>query len=210
MNNIQKARLAGLICMTSGTLFFLYFTTLNFLLRQFQLDPAVVSIIKAGWGVVACGLMGGSIGLLTLKAFGSGWQNVLGLGGTFFNVLGTISYFVGSIYIYNFPDRALRQFFTPGGSILLAAGMLLVAIAVLTVGRLGGWRAFAPLLVALYFPLQFPLQTLFFLGGGRGPNPILLGCWGLCWMLLGYAIWSSGRKAARGIRNPEWNLKGNF
>lgn len=183
--------------MISGLLFFLYFTVLNSLLQPLQLAPEAISLIKASWGVIACGVAGGSIGLLALGAVGSGWQKTLGVGGTFFNLLGCLFYLVGSIYIYNFPDRAMRQFFTPGGSILLSFGMLLLAIAVLIARRLRGWRAFAPLLVALYFPLQFPLQALLFLGSGKGPNPILLGSWGLFWMFLGLAICSSERELAR-------------
>lgn len=201
MNNTQKASLAGIICMVSGLLFFLYFTALNPLLQQLQLEPGAVSMIKASWGVIAGGLAGGSIGLLALEATGTGWQKTLGLGGTFFNLLGTIFYLVGSIYIYNFPDRAARQLFTSGGSILFTLGMLLLAVSVLSARRLRGWRAVAPLLVALYFPLQFPLQAFLFLGSDRGLKPILLGSWGLFWMLLGYAIWSSGREYTHARQN---------
>lgn len=54
-----------------------------------------------------------------------------------------------------------------------------------------GWRNLIVLLVTLYFPFQFPLQAAFFLGQGTGPNPILLGAWGLFWGLLGFTIWLS-------------------
>ena len=83
---------------------------------------------------------------------------------------------------------ALKQYFTPGGSVLITLGMLLMTIALLKARVLRGWRAVSALMVSLYFPLQFPLQAMLFLGKGRGPTPMLLGIWGFFWLLLGHAI----------------------
>jgi hypothetical protein len=69
--------------------------------------------------------------------------------------------------------------------------MMKLTAAVVTAKVWPGWRRFVAVLVALYFPLQIPLQATLFLGSGRGPNPFLLGGWGVCWMMLGFAIWSS-------------------
>jgi hypothetical protein len=139
-------------------------------------------------------MAGGSMGLLALNAAGTGRVKSLGVAGAVITLLGLASYITGSLYLYSFPDRAFKQLFTPGGSFLLTLGMLLLGIAALKARKLRGWRAATPLLVSLYFPLQFPLQSLLFLGKGRGPNPILLGVWGIFWLLLGYAIWSSARE----------------
>jgi hypothetical protein len=118
-------------------------------------------------------------------------------------LLGLCSYVVGSLYIYNFPVQALKQLFTPGGSVLLTLGMLLLGCVALSSRVLRGWRAAAPLLTAFYFPLQFPLQAALFLGRGRGPNPVLLGAWGIFWLLLGYAIRSQARDRKATRRGPE-------
>lgn len=196
MTNQSKARLAGLACMAGGLTFSFYFIALNSILEAFStsIEPGEIPAMKMVISCIAsvC-LAGGSIGLLALKAAGTGRGKALAVTGAVITLLGLALYIIGSLYIYSFADQAVKQFFTPGGSFLLTLGMLLMGIAALRAGRLRGWRAAAPLMVSLYFPLQFPLQALLFLGKGRGPNPILLGAWGLFWLLLGYVIWSSAR-----------------
>jgi hypothetical protein len=199
MTNLLKARFAGIACITGGLTFSFYFIALHSLLKAFS-PPIEAGAIPGVKMVISCVssvcLAGGSIGLLALRAAGTGRVKALGVVGAVITLLGLASYITGSLYIYGFPDRAFKQLFTPGGSFLLTLGMLLLGIAALKARRLRGWRAATPLLVSLYFPLQFPLQALLFLGKGRGPNPILLGAWGIFWLLLGYAIWSSARETA--------------
>lgn len=186
--------MTGLAFKTGGLLFILYFIGLNPLLEAFDspLEPTIVSALKMS---VACAsslfLALGLFGLLSLGVTGSGRKKALGLTGTLIAVLGLTSYIVGSIYIYNFPDGP--QFFTPAGSALIMLGMLLLGRAVLVARTLRGWRALTPLLVGLYFPLQFPLQAIFFLSQGRGPSPVLLGVWGFFWVLLGVAVYTSSQ-----------------
>jgi hypothetical protein len=183
--------------MTGGLTFSFYFLALHSLLNAFS-PPIEADAIPAVKMVISCiasvCLAGGSIGLLALGAAGTGRLKAMGVAGAVISLLGLVSYITGSLCIYVFSDRAFKQLFTPGGSFLLTLGMLLLGIAVLKARKLRGWRGAAPLLVSLYFPLQFPLQLLLFLGKGRGPNPILLGAWGVFWALLGYAIWSIARK----------------
>ena len=132
MTDASTAVPAGLAFETGGLLFIFYFIGLNPLLKAFDspLAPGTVSALKMS---VACAssvfLAFGLFGLLSLGVTGSGRKKVLGVTGTVVALLGLTSYIVGSIYIYNFPERA--QFFTPGGSALIMLGMLL----------LGGGRA---------------------------------------------------------------------
>ncbi len=187
----MRVRLAGLICMLGGMSFSLYFIGLNSLLDLFSppLEPGSFATVKLFiWLATCVCLAGGPIGLLALNATVTGWKKVIAIVGAIITLMGLGSYAVGSIYIYISPDKALRQFFTPAGSALITLGMLMMAMAVLKARKILGWRAATPLLLGLYFPLQFPLQTLLFLGKGRGPNPMLLGAWGFFWLLLGYAI----------------------
>jgi hypothetical protein len=197
MTNRLKARLAGVACMAGGLTFSFYFIAPHSLLKAFSppIEAGAIPAVKMAISCVAsmC-LAGGSTGLLAVSAAGTGRVKALGVAGSVITLLGLVSYITGSLYIYGFPDRAFKQLFTPGGSFLLTLGMLLLGIAVLKARKLRGWRAATPLLVSLYFPLQFPLQALLFLGKGRGPNPILLGAWGVFWLLLGYAIWSIARE----------------
>jgi hypothetical protein len=194
ITSASRAGLTGLAFKTGGLLFIFYFIGLNPLLKAFD-SPLPSGIVPALQVSVACAssifLAFGLFGLLSLGVTGSGRKKVLGLAGTLVALLGLTSYIVGSIYIYSFPDRA--QFFTPAGSALIMLGMLLLGRAVLAVRTLSGWRAVTPLLVGLYFPLQFPLQAIFFLSQGRGPSPVLLGVWGVFWILLGVAVYTSSR-----------------
>jgi hypothetical protein len=196
ITSASRAGLTGLAFKTGGLLFIFYFIGLNPLLKAFD-SPLATGTISALKMSIACAssifLAFGLIGLLSLGVTGSSRKRVLGVTGTVVALLGLTSYIVGSIYIYNFPDRAFRQFFTPAGSTLIMLGMLLLGGAVLAAGTLRGWRAATPLLVALYFPLQFPFQATFLLKQGRGPSPMLLGMWGVLWFPLGVAVCTSGR-----------------
>src|SRR5262245_22759144 len=196
MTNTSRASFAGLMCVAGGLLFTFYFIGINPLLRLLDspFEPSAVAALKM---LIICVtslcLAGGSIGILALEVTGTGWKRAISFAGMAISLLGLTSYIVGSIYIYSFPERAFRQFFTPGGSILVTFGTLLLATAVLAAKRWRGCRAITPLLAGLYFPAQFPLQALIFLGRGKGPLPALLGAWGIFWVLLGYAIWSEAR-----------------
>jgi hypothetical protein len=208
VTNLLKARIAGLVCTLGGLLFLFYFTGLNAAIAALTqpLETAWVPTLKMLLTCVAavC-LAGGPLGLLALGAAGDGGPRILGQAGAGIALLGQLSYIAGSLFIYNFPERAFRQLFTPGGSALMTLGMLLLGAAVPRAGRWRGWRVAVPLVTGLYFPLQFPLQATLFLGRGRGPNPTLLGAWGLFWLLQGVAISSAACpfKASAGYRTGE-------
>ena len=191
LSNRSKARFAGVICIIGGMMFSLYFIGLNSLLEILS-PPLESGMIPALKLAISCAtslcLAGGPLGLLALGATGSGRNKTLGAIGAMIALGGLASYCVGSFYVYTSPDKALRQYFTPAGSVLITLGMLLMTIALLKARIARGWRVVAALLLSLYFPLQFPLQAMLFLGKGRGPNPILLGAWGFFCMFLGQAI----------------------
>ncbi len=79
--------------------------------------------------------------------------------------------------------------FDVGGSMLLALGMLVLGIAVVRSRRTGGWQRWAPLVGSVYFFLSIiPQVTL----TESGANGVLLGAWGLTWVLLGVALLTAG------------------
>jgi hypothetical protein len=187
-------RIAGIGCLLGGLFFALDFMLFGWLIRQgfVPLETSTTLLLRTIlWCAVSLLLLGGSLGLWLTGATGRGWTRKLGYCGIVFTLLGAISYIVGSLYIYSSPGRATRQYFTPLGSVVITIGMLKLMIAVLKADIWSGWRKFVPVPVALYFPLQFPLQAILFFGAGRGPNPFLLGAWGISWMLLGWTIWTS-------------------
>ncbi|MBC7928700.1 MAG: hypothetical protein H7039_23905 [Bryobacteraceae bacterium] len=192
--HLPKARFFGTMCMIAGVLFSFSFLALNPMLQAFQgtlTDDSSRLIRCIVWCATSVCLAGAPLGLITLHSGSSRLRRVPALAGVTLSLLGLVLYIVGSIYIYNAPDRAFRQLFTPGGSVLLTVGTLVLSFAIRGSKRLRGWRGYTPLAAGLYFPVQFPFQAIFFLGAGKGPMVLLLGVWGVFWFLLGYAIWSS-------------------
>lgn len=130
----------------------------------------------------------------------TGWRRGLGVAGTGLVGLGATAWIAAFVILFSDPGAAFTQRLTPAGSVLMALGMLLLGIAVLTSGRLAGRRRIAPLVVGLYFPAQLVVQLSFFLDGrdaAPGPNGLLLGIWGLLWA---WAAWAGATAA-----NPRQN-----
>jgi len=137
-------------------------------------------------------------------AIATGWRRVLAVAGTGLILLGVAAWITAFKILFADPVGAFSQRLTPAGSVLMALGMLLFGLAVLTSRRLSGWRALAPLIVGIYFPAQLTIQLTFFLGGrdgAPGPNGVLLGTWGLLWA---WAAWAgvTAKKRSQGWPSP--------
>jgi hypothetical protein len=135
-------------------------------------------------------LAGAPIGLWLAGAIAPRWRAVA-TAGTGITLLGVAAWLVAFVTLLIDPATAFSQKLTPGGSLMMAVGMLVLGVAVVRSRRLTGWRAWAPLAVGLYFPLQLIAQLSFFLGGrdGRpGPDGVLLGLWGVLWAAVGVAV----------------------
>lgn len=130
-----------------------------------------------------------------------GWTRLLGAAGAGAAGAGAALWLAAFALLAARPEARFTQKLTPGGSLLLSVGMLALGAAVLGSHRARGWRAWAPLLVGAYFPLQLAVQLAFFLDGrdgAPGPRGELLGAWGLLWAWLGYGLASptaAGRPA---------------
>jgi hypothetical protein len=146
--------------------------------------------------LMALCMAGAPLGLHFIGAYAPGWRALLARVGTAIVLLGVALWLVAFAMLFANPAAAFTQRLTPGGSLLMAVGMVALGIAVFASGRLRGWRRALPLCVGLYFPLQLGFQLAFFLNGrdsAPGPNGALLGVWGLLWALLGYVILSEAR-----------------
>jgi hypothetical protein len=149
--------------------------------------------------VVNLCLMGGPLGLLARRAFGSGGTRILGTTGVGITLLGQLCYVVGMSILLLYPSQAYNQAnplinITPAGALLSTLGMLLAGIATLRGKQLRGWQAFAPLAIPLAFVLNVVSQTVFFSVTGPHANPlvaIIVLCFGPMWVLVGYAIQAS-------------------
>ncbi len=144
--------------------------------------------------LMALCLLGGVEGLRTLRVVAPGWRTLLGRVGGTVVLAGAVFWITAFVLLFLDSSAAFSQKLTPGGSMLMGTGMILLGIATAASARFPGWRRWVPLCVGVYFPLQLVVQLSFFLNGRDsrpGPNGLLLGAWGLLWALLGLAIVSA-------------------
>lgn len=179
-----RIRFAGLACLIGGLLW-------SVLVSVEQLQAGVPSIVS-GLLIPLPMLLGmacGPLGLLMLRAAGSGRRGRGGLIGTSITMLGICCYLAATLSKYIIGHEI--ELFYPAGALLAGIGMLTLGVAVLIARQLKGWRRLTPLFVGLYYVAMIPFQIIFFIIPDGEPSPILLGFWSAAWILLGYAIWSS-------------------
>jgi hypothetical protein len=152
----------------------------------------------SGWGrayfavasLMGLCLAGAPLGLWPAGAVAPRWR-AWAMTGTGVTLLGILAWLVAFVTLAIDPGRAFSQKLTPAGSLAMAVGMLVLGVAVVRSHRFTGWRAWAPVAVGLYFPLQLVAQLVFFLGGRDdrpGPDGLLLGLWGALWAAVGVAV----------------------
>lgn len=120
-----------------------------------------------------------------------GWPIFVAGAGLGLVVLGAMAWLAAFGLLFIHPEAAFTQHLTPGGSLLMAIGMVTFGVSVLASRRLAGAGVFTPLAVGLYFPLQLIIQLTFFLqgkDGAPGPNGLFLGSWGLVWILSAWCV----------------------
>lgn len=181
----KQIRWAGLACLLGGLLF----------LGINLLPPHSSPLLLDGVSVLLLvGLVGGPLGVRGLYGFGQGKVRRLGGVGAIITLLGLLVYLIGVFANRLNPELG---FLYALGALFSGLGMLLAGIAVMVARQWPGWRRFAPLLVGLYYVLMIPIQVIFFIGPTGEPSHLLLGCWGVTWALLGYALASADRQVGR-------------
>lgn len=179
-----RIRFAGLACLIGGLLWVV-------LVSVEELQASVPEIVT-GLLIPLPMLLGmacGPLGLLMLRASGSGRMRRVGLIGTAITLLGICSYLAATLSKYIVGYEV--EFFYPVGALLVGVGMLMLGIAVFVAKRLTGWHRVAPLFVGVYYVAMIPFQIIFFIIPNGNPSPILLGIWSITWILLGFAIRNS-------------------
>ena len=182
-----RIRYAGLACMIGGGLEVVF--GLIYFFAGFNLFP----ITEVVWSFALLGLMGGLLGMLWLRATGSGRGGRLVL---IIPLIGMLLHLAAMVYFIALGTR-VDELLTPVGAQFMAFGMILVGIAALRAKVWDGWRLLTPFLVGLYF-YSVPFVGLILMGTGKPPYTFV-GLWGVSWMLLGYAI-SSSASEQRGKR----------
>ena len=124
--------------------------------------------------------------LQSFRVAGSGWLSKLSGG---FIITGLILGVMGSIYTLPDPNRV--QWLTPLGSVSVSLGWLAFGIGVLRSRILQSWQRFVPLILGLYFFIQFPLQFFLFISVRGYPSYlIVVGGYGVLIAILGSTIFS--------------------
>lgn len=177
---LSKVRTAGLLCAVGGAGWLV-----NGIgsLELSQPNGTGLAIWGVFWIVIQSLLLIGVVGL-ALSGVAPGWFGGISLG---LALLGRADFVVAEVHslIIGYDSDLL-----PLGALITAVGMTLVGIAVLRAKRWGGWQRFTPLLAGIYpFVAMFPF--IFITGE---PNMLAIAGWGLPWLLLGYATWSSVRE----------------
>lgn len=189
MDNVQSlervrtpgaVRTAGVLCAVGGAGWLV-----NGLLSLVIYQPVGTAhaITEVFWVVIQSLLLIGVVGL-ALSGAAPGWFGGISLG---IALLGRVDFVAAEIHslIIGYDSDLL-----PLGALITAVGMTLVGIAVLRARRWGGWQRFAPLLAGIYpFVAMFP-----FIFVTDEPSELAITGWGLLWLLLGYALWSSTRE----------------
>lgn len=179
-----RIRFAGLACLIGGLLWVVLVSV-----EELQASvPAIVTGLLIPLPMLL-GMACGPLGLLMLRASGSGRIRRVGLIGTLITLIGICSYLAATLSKYIVGYEV--EFFYPVGALLVGVGMLMLGIAVFVAKRLTGWHRMAPLLVGLYYVVMIPFQIIFYIIPNGNPSPILLGIWSITWILLGFAIRNS-------------------
>jgi hypothetical protein len=145
-----------------------------------QPHSVAYALLQVPWTIVQVLLLVGVVGL-AFSGVTSGWFGTIALG---IALLGRVVFVLAEIHASILVEDSILL---PVGALITAVGMTLVGIAVLRTRRWRGWERFTPLLVGVYpFLVMFPF--IFVTGE---PNTLAISGWGLAWLLLGYAIWSS-------------------
>ncbi len=187
MNRFQGARLASLICLAGGTLQIIY----GLLAIPFPpYVPRNLSWDEALWALANVGMMGGAAGLLALDVARPRWLAVIGATLT---ILGNLIRIGVAAWNIVSPTSATVPFILLS-IFLLIPGMGVLGITTLLGKRLTGWQAWTPLLAAGFSLIPVAIYSI-----NQFVHFLLLGLWGLPWVLVGYVIFTHSAKREQAV-----------
>jgi hypothetical protein len=189
MNNLRRAYLASLIALSSGAVQIVY----GLLAIWFPYGYHNYGWDEALWAVVNVGMIAGSLGLLALDVGRPRWLAVVG---ATLSILGNLIRIVASALLIIAPSGADAYVpFILISIALLVLGMGALGAATLLGKQLTNWQAWTPLLAGGCALIIAPTYSInLFL------HFILLGLWGVPWMLLGYVVYMHAAKQGQAVR----------
>lgn len=188
MNNMNRIRNTGLVCMAAAILWIVAISIEYPLHLQPPGSGTVYNLNQAMFLVAITGYVIGIAGLIWSQAAGNGWFGKIAL--SLFG-LGWIMIIIATILSFFSGDN--DSFLFPLGGLSASLGCLLSGIAIATAKRWPGWQRWSVLIYAIYYwaALFLPLVI-----ANQEPNQITETIWGLAWLLIGFALYSNSR-------NPE-------
>lgn len=185
MKKLSFARTLSIVCMVGAT------TQIGYGLLSIPFpfgDPnTYYGWDEALWIVAQIGMIGGALGLLTLDVARPRWLAVIGAA---VSGLGNLIRIVASNLLITAPANADAYVPLILFSILcMVLGMGTLGVSTLLGKQLRGWQAWMPLLAGASPLVIMPTYSI-----NLPLHFILLGLWGIPWLLVGYVVFSFATK----------------
>jgi hypothetical protein len=103
--------------------------------------------------------------------------------------VGSLGWLLAAVaqFVLQIDVEPAEKFLFPVSSVLTSLGLIMAGIGVFRVHAWRGWRRVIALICGAYpFLVIFPVFAV-----SGGPNFLVLSGYGLCWALLGFALWTS-------------------
>ncbi len=195
LERVDRAYLGGVVCLAGGAVQVIY----GLLAIPFPYAESSYGWDEILWAIANVGMIAGVLGLLALDVAHP--RTGARLGGAL-AVLGNVVRIAVSALLV---ARPTGDYVAPilVSILLLVVGMGAVGVTTLLGRRLQGWRAWTPLLAAGFtlIPASTYSVNLFV-------HFILLGLWGIPWMLVGYVVLTSAVDRRRDARSTGAMLRG--
>jgi hypothetical protein len=185
MYSFHRARLASLICLAGGILQIIY----GLLSIPFAFAQNNLGWDEALWALVNVGMIAGALGLLALDVVRPRWIAMIGVTLTILGNLIRIG--VAALNIVS-PSEAYVPLILMS-IFLIVLGMGILGVSTLLGKQLTGWQAWTPLLAGGFTLIPPAIYSL-----SQFIHFILLGLWGLPWMLVGYVVFTHAAKREQG------------
>jgi hypothetical protein len=177
MKNRRLAYRASLVCLAGGAIQVVYG------LLAIPFGPYTESTgawDELLWALANVGMIGGALGLLALGGARLRW---LAMVGAALSVLGNMLRIVVSALLILLPSQTAYVPLILTSIALLILGMVALGIATLSGKQLTGWQAWTPLLAGGFTLIPVAIYSV-----NQFLHFIVLGLWGLPWLLVGYVV----------------------
>jgi hypothetical protein len=195
MQRLDIAFLAAAVCLAGSAVQLVY----GLLAIPFPYAEATYGWDEILWTIANAGMIGGALGLLAIDV---GRPRSVALMGGALAILGNVVRIAVSALLIVRPSGDYPMLILIS-ILLLVVGMGALGITTLLGKQLRGWRAWVPLLAAAFTLIPASVYSI-----NQFVHFILLGLWGIPWMLVGYVVLTLAADRRRDFRIDGRNLRG--